>query len=122
MTGASKNDLKKENEKITESLFEECCQLVSLNTVIYGENHLKLAWAHINMAEIYLECMNLPKQAKAHCENAFRVQIEYLKKLATEEEELQALDEAASLEVVDDQKYQMKLNYIYGRSCGLLKE
>ena len=122
INGALKNDLEKENEKITESLFGESSQLISLNMVIYGENHCKLAWAHINMAEIYLECMNLPKQAKAQCDNAFRVQIEYLKKLTVEEEELEQLDEVLSLDVIDDQNYQMKLNYIYGRSCGLLKE
>lgn len=112
--------MKLENEKIAEDLLKESVELIGLNSVIYGENHIKLAWAHINLALVYLECKNLPKQAKLHCENAFRVQIEYLKKLASDEEACE--EDCLEDYEVGDQKHQMILNFVYGCACSLLKE
>ena len=103
-------ELEQENETLSDTLLRESIELISLNSVIYGEHHLKLAWAHVNLALVYLECQNLPKQAKHHCENAFRIHVEHLK--ATGEVELEP----------NDQRHQMVLNFVYGRSCTLLKE
>ena len=98
----------------------ETTELSGLIEVIYGSNHIKLAWAHINLANVYLECKNLPVQAKSHCEDAFRIQIEYLKKLAVEDH-FSPEDGLGEYEFMD-QKYQMILNYVYGKACSLLKE
>lgn len=69
---------------------------------------------------MYLECKNLPIQAKSHCEDAFRIQIEYLKRLAIEDQFCPE-DGLGEYELMD-QKYQMILNYVYGKACSLLKE
>ncbi len=110
-------EVKFENEKICEDLLKESIELIGLNAVIYGENHFKLAWAYINLAQVYLECANMPKLAKKHCTNAFKVQVEYVKKLATDED-TESIEEFES----NDQMHQMILNYVYGRVGHVLKE
>jgi hypothetical protein len=62
----------------------------------------------------------MPIQAKAHSEDAFRIQVEYLKKLALEEQ-FSPEDGLGEYELID-QKYQMILNYVYGKASSLLNE
>ena len=59
----------------------------------------------------------MPKQAKNHCANAFRVQVEYVKKLARDED----ADSIGEFES-SDHMHQMILNYVYGRVGSVLKE
>jgi hypothetical protein len=93
-----------------------------LNRVIFGNTHWKLAWNHINLALCYLELKNLPKQAKEHCEKAWEIYLEDLRQeqinhLTDSEYETdrQFLDQ-------NSDQHHMILNYVYGRSCTLLKE
>jgi hypothetical protein len=98
--------IESDNDKIADELVKESTEVISLNEVIYGQSHYKTAFSYINLALIYLECKNLPKQAKNHCEKAWQIKLNNLK----QEEYL-----------IDD-KHEMILNFVYGRSCILLKE
>ncbi len=109
--------VKLENEKICEEILRESIELIGLNAVVYGENHFKLAWAYINLAQVYLEIADMPKQAKKHCINAFKVQVEYVKKL-TRDEEVDSIEEFES----NDHMHQMILNYVYGRAGDMLEK
>lgn len=104
----NKSELETKNEKIAEELLKESSGIVALNEVVYGTRHLKSAWSHINLALIYLECKNLPKQAKNHCEKSWQIQTNILKS-------------EGSYDEIDD-KHEMINNFVYGRACMLLKE
>lgn len=104
-----KADLEAENEKLAEEILKESTGVISLNEVVYGPSHLKSAWSYINLALNYLECKNLAKQAKINCEKAWMIQIQNLKTLEGEHDLI-------------DQKHEMIVNFVYGRSCTLLKE
>jgi hypothetical protein len=133
--------LKAENERLVESMINELVGSIALIQVIYGSFHWKLAKEHTNLALIYLEHKNLPKQAKVHCEKAWSILVEDLKhkSIHVKENELADESEKQPKESVDDEfteeeaaishaqyqgfhRHQMMLNYIYGRASTLLKE
>jgi len=115
-------ECEKRKEELSDEIIKELSSLLSLNRVIFGNTHWKLAWNHINLALCYLELKNLPKQAKEHCEKAWEIYLEDLRQeqinhLTDSEYETdrQFLDQ-------NSDQHHMILNYVYGRSCTLLKE
>ena len=179
----NKSELKSEIERLSELVIKELAGVISLSQVIYGDTHEKVALAHINLAQVYLELKHLPKQGKHHCEVAWNILVDNLKDAAkkrmqrAQKEEARRAAEAAiataksgkkekdeevvvgsRVSVVDEgnmtyidatdlkhdeekvkkdeneaidrkpysypdsDKHQMMLNYIYGRSCSILKE
>lgn len=123
-------------------MIAESVGAISLVQVIYGSYHWKLAKEHTNLALVYLEFKHKPKQAKYHCEKAWSILVDDLKQKTVLEmnqpnrdaDELDAdltendtssmggQDEQAYVPYQDFDKHQMLLNYIYGRSCALLKQ
>lgn len=148
------DELKIENEKISDLMIKELVGVLALTETVYGCDHQKHALAYINLAQVYLEFKSLPKQAKQHCEKAWNILIDNLKetakitvqqKLMEEQREKQEmLDKNENINesnillnsdaqkvlirkpdqtlYQDSDKHQMLLNYIYGRSCTILKE
>lgn len=109
-----------DNEIIADSMIKESLGCICLTQVIYGSSHWKLAVAYINLAQVYLEFANLPKQAKHHCEKAWTVLVDELKDQSIYEPNTNG-SENTKLNP-DSNKQQMMLNYIYGRACTLLKQ
>ena len=110
MKSKKKEEIKIEQENLNENLFKERIGLICLNDAIHGKRSLNLSHAHVNLGQAYLNYRNLPKQAKVHCEKAWKIQVECLKENIYEEFSL------------DDSYHQMVLNFVYGRACTLLKE
>ena len=93
--------------------------------VLYGVNHFKSAWFQSTIAQVYLEGKQLPRQAKIHCEKAMLIQVEHSKAISSvvaANENAVEVEPMGYEDYVDDLKYQMILNFVYGRSCTLLKE
>lgn len=112
------------NEKIADLMIQECVGCISLTQVVFGSSHWRYAMAYGELALVYLEFKNLPKQAKQHCETAWKVLYEELKNKNLHEanKSENQLNNFASITPRIIYKHQMILNYIYGRSCTLLKE
>ena len=121
-TSQESQEIKEKNEKLADLMVKELIGVISLNQVIYGQSHWKLAWSHIHLAQIYLEYKNLPKQAKHHCEQAWSIFLEDLKDETCFN--LNNTNESNTYEYYnqDLNKHQMILNYIYGKSCTILKQ
>lgn len=112
------------NEKIADLMVQECLGCIALSQVIFGSSHWKFAMAYTELALIYLEFKNLPKQAKLHCETAWKILYEELKNKNLHEankSEYQSNNFATVIPCLIH-KHQMILNYIYGRACTLTKE
>jgi hypothetical protein len=104
-------------------MINESIGIVAIHQVVYGVTHWKLAWSHINLAHIYLEYKNLPKQAKHHCEQAWSIFYEDLKDEVRHDLNNSNFENFAfEFYNVNYNKHHTILNYVYGRSCTLLKE
>lgn len=112
------------NEKIADLMIEECLGCIALSQVVFGSSHWKYAMAYAELALIYLEFKNLPKQAKLHCETAWKILYEELKNKNLHEANKSDFQSSnfASVTPCLIHKHQMILNYIYGRACTLIKE
>jgi hypothetical protein len=117
------DQLKNENEKLSDEMINESIGIVSIHQVVYGVAHWKLAWSHINLAQIYLEYKNLPKQARHHCEQAWSIFYEDLKdEIRHDLNNSNYENFAFEYYNTNYNKHHTILNYVYGRSCTLLKE
>ena len=123
-----------------DELVKELAGVITLTQVIYGDTHWKLAWAHINLAQVYLEQKRLAKQAKHHCELAWAIYLEDLKdrtrrglfvnttapkdekNVGVNGENEQDDESDADYYNPDADRHQMILNYLHGRACTILKE
>ncbi|CAF0810696.1 unnamed protein product [Brachionus calyciflorus] len=121
---AESDELKIENDKISDLMINERLGSIALSQVIYGSSHWRYAMAYTELALVYLEFKNLPKQAKHHCETSWYILYEELKNKTLHEvnkgENQLSNFSTISSEIVN--KHQMMLNYIYGRACTILKE
>ena len=124
---ANIENLKEVNESLTDEILKELLGVNSLTQVIYGDTHWKLAWSHINIALIYLEHKHLAKQAKHHCERAFQIYTEDLKEQQRRNLFLSGgaedgYDHSEEFYNPDECRHQMILNFVFGKSCTILKE
>ena len=112
------------NEHLVDEIIKELVGVISLTQVIYGDSHWKLAWAHTNLALTYLELKQLPKQAMHHCERAFQVLTDEIREQSRRSLLLanSDIDESEEFYNPDSCRHQMILNYVYGKSCTLLKK
>ncbi|RNA26660.1 tetratricopeptide repeat 23 isoform X4 [Brachionus plicatilis] len=118
------SELTANNEKISDLMVQECLGCIALSQVVFGSSHWRYAMAYTELALIYLEFKNLPKQSKQYCEIAWKILYEELKNKTLHEankSENQS-NNFASITPQVVNKHQMMLNYIYGRACTLLKE
>ena len=122
---ANIDNLKEVNESLADEMLKELVGVNSLSQVIYGDTHWKLAWSHINIALFYLEYKHLAKQAKHHCEKAYQVYTEDLKeqtRRSVMSNGDNGYDYSEEFYNPDEFRHQMILNYVFGKSCTILKE
>ncbi|XP_067829604.1 tetratricopeptide repeat protein 23 [Heptranchias perlo] len=65
---------------------QELMRCVALARISFGDFHWKMAQAHVNLAEGYLEVKGLALQAKQHCEKAKEIMYANTQHPASEEE------------------------------------
>jgi hypothetical protein len=116
--------------KISNDIINEITGLIALCEIIYGRNDIHVIHFYIELALAYLDCEPKPlaKQAIQHCEKAMslisncEIDKTNAKPLIYLEQVIQTDDERMIIIPPRiDIYHDMILNYVYGRSCTLLK-
>jgi hypothetical protein len=110
-------EIDKVNNQMVEKLMNEAISLIGICYPIYGNKSWKTAWSHINLAQIYLEFKGWPLQSKEHCEKAMKILVDEFEEIS-----LCLAHNQLPIRNKNINKHQAILNFVYGRSCTLLRE
>ncbi|XP_052785685.1 tetratricopeptide repeat protein 23-like [Mya arenaria] len=91
-------------------VIQERVKILALTRIVYGSTHWRLAEAHVNLAQDYLELKNFTAQAEYHAENAMQIMLNSVSTTTSEQEKANVFSVL------------FRLNYIQGKAQVALKK